>query len=392
MKLPNKLQKKLNTREAAGTLRVLKEPEDLVDFSSNDYLGLSRKQSISRRAIEILEEHDILTNGATGSRLLSGNHKLYPLTEEIIASFHESETALIFNSGYDANIGFFQAVPQRGDIILYDEYIHASIRDGIVMSHAKAYKFKHNDIKDLIDNLERIRELSLETNTYVITESVFSMDGDHPDLVTMAQMCKAYKSYLVVDEAHATGVVGTLGQGLVQKMELQNEVFASIITFGKALGAHGAAVLGSDLLKQYLVNFARSFIYTTGLPPHSIATILASYEYLSAPSSIEKPFFEIETLKSHIDFFNEQIVIHDLQSIFIPSTSAIHCAVLPGNERVKTISQKLKKEGYDVKPILSPTVPEGQERLRICLHSYNTQQEIKSVLSLLKNFTHESIT
>jgi len=383
MKLPNKLHKKIDTRKVKGTLRVLREPDDLIDFSSNDYLGFSKNQSISRRAIGILEEHNILANGATGSRLLSGNHKLYPVAEEIIASFHESEAALIFNSGYDANVGFFQSVPQRGDIILFDEYIHASIRDGITMSHAKAFKFAHNDIKDLIHQLERIREMSIDAHTYVVTESIFSMDGDSPDLVTMAQMCKAYNSYLIVDEAHATGIAGSRGQGLVQKLGLQDAVFANTITFGKALGAHGAAVLGSDLLKQYLINFTRSFIYTTGLPPHSIATILASYEYLSAPSSVEKSFSEIETIQSNIDFFNLQTSVHNIQSIFIPSTSAIHCAILPGNERVTKISNKLKENGFDVKPILSPTVPEGQERLRFCLHSFNTKKEISTLLKSL---------
>lgn len=380
MKLPDKLQKKIEQRIKNNTLRSLGESDSLIDFSSNDYLGLAFAKTISTRAIAILQENNTVANGATGSRLLSGNHNLYTLGESTIASFHESETALIFNSGYDANLGFFQSVPQRGDIILYDELIHASIRDGITMSHAKAYKFAHNGLDDLEKKLSGHTSEETDQEVYVVTESVFSMDGDSPDLMQMCSLCERYNARFVVDEAHATGVVGNQGQGLVQELHIENSVFARIITFGKAMGAHGAAILCSQELREYLINFARSFIYTTALPPHSITTMIAAYEYLISNRAV------VEKLQTTIATFKNELESYNVDSYFIPSNSAIHCAIIPGNSKVKTLSRKLKKHGYNVKPILSPTVPEGQERLRFCLHSFNTEEEIKSMVSLLESF------
>lgn len=383
--LPDKLQKKIEQRIKNNTLRSLGESSSLIDFSSNDYLGFAFAKTISTRAIAILQENNIVANGATGSRLLSGNHKLYREAESIISNFHESETALIFNSGYDANLGFFQSVPQRGDIILYDELIHASIRDGITMSHAKTYKFAHNNLDDLEKKLSGHTSEETDQEVYVVTESVFSMDGDSPDLMQMCDLCERYNARFVVDEAHATGVVGGQGQGLVQELHIENSVFARIITFGKAIGAHGAAILCSQELREYLINFARSFIYTTALPPHSITTMIAAYEYLISNRDV------IEKLQTTITTFKNELESCGVDSYFIPSNSAIHCAIIPGNSQVKTLSRKLKKYGYNVKPILSPTVPEGQERLRFCLHSFNTEEEIKSMVSLLESFFADEV-
>ncbi|MFZ4679504.1 MAG: aminotransferase class I/II-fold pyridoxal phosphate-dependent enzyme, partial [Flavobacterium sp.] len=315
-------------------------------------------------------------NGATGSRLLSGNHELYQETEQFIAEFHRAESALIFNSGYDANIGFFSAVPQRNDIILYDELCHASIRDGIQMSNAKAYKFQHNDLEEL----EKLITKFQPTTVYIVTESVFSMDGDSPNLEELTKVSEKYNAYLVIDEAHALGVFGEQGEGLLQSLGLQDKVFARIVTFGKGLGCHGAAVLGSHKLKSYLVNFARSFVYTTGLSPHSVATILQSYKQL------KKEKEALEKLKSNIIFFNQEKMRLGLKPIFVYSKSAIQCAIIPGNEKVKNIASQIQQKDFDVRPILSPTVPEGQERLRFCLHSYNSEKEISEVLHLLSTF------
>ena len=155
MKLPNSLQAKLEQRQANNALRQLPVANNLVDFASNDYIGFAHSEAIFNQSHQYLLDHNIKTNGATGSRLISGNHNLYEIAESFIANFHQSETALIFNSGYDANVGFFSAVPQRNDVILYDELCHASIRDGIQMSNAKAYKFEHNDWDDLERLLQR---------------------------------------------------------------------------------------------------------------------------------------------------------------------------------------------------------------------------------------------
>jgi 8-amino-7-oxononanoate synthase len=377
--LPKILSDKLEKREKNNAFRKLPVYKDLVDFSSNDYLGFAKSETIFNQTHEYLLENNIKINGATGSRLISGNHNLYQITEEVLAHFHKSETALIFNSGYDANVGFFSSVPQRNDVILYDELCHASIRDGILMSNAKSYKFQHNDF----ENLEKLITTQLETRNskpetfYIVTESVFSMDGDSPNLEELVTLCQKYNCYLVIDEAHALGVFGNHGEGLLQSQGLQDKVFARIMTFGKGLGCHGAAILGSQELKNYLVNFARSFIYTTGLSPHSVATILIAYQNLISEKEA------IEKLKNNIQFFNQEKLQMSLKPMFVYSKSAIQCAIIPGNEKVKAIATQLQENGFDVKAILSPTVPEGQERLRFCLHSYNSEKEISDVLKQL---------
>ena len=380
---PKSLQQKLQQREEQNALRQLPIANDLIDFASNDYIGFAKNETIFHETHQMLLDKNIKVNGATGSRLLSGNHELYNEAEDYIAKFHYAESALIFNSGYDANIGFFSAVPQRNDIILYDELCHASIRDGIQMSNAKSYKFAHNDVEDLeklITKFQPTTDNRQPTTVYIVTESVFSMDGDSPNMEELTELSKKYNAYLVVDEAHALGVFGEQGEGLVQSLGMQDKVFARIVTFGKGLGCHGAAVLGSHKLKSYLVNFARSFVYTTGLSPHSVATILQSYKQL------KKEKEAIEKLKSNIIFFNQEKMRLGLKPIFVYSKSAIQCAIIPGNEKVKNIASQIQQKDFDVRPILSPTVPEGQERLRFCLHSYNSEKEISEVLQLLSTF------
>ena len=376
MKLPENLIQKLENRKQNNALRQLPSFNNFVDFSSNDYIGFSRSEAIFKMAHHYLIENDIIQNGATGSRLISGNHFLYQIAETFIAEFHEAESALIFNSGYDANVGFFSALPQRNDVILYDELCHASIRDGIVMSNAKSYKFSHNDFEDL----EHLIQKFPQANIYIITETVFSMDGDSPNLEELVELSEKHNCYLIVDEAHTLGVFGEKGEGLTQYLNLHNRIFARIMTFGKGLGCHGAVVLGNLELKEYLVNFSRSFIYTTGLSPHSVATILTAYQHL------ENEKENIEKLRENIVFFNQQKNLLGLKQMFVRSKSAIQSAIVPGNENVKRIAQQLQDKGFDVKPILSPTVPEGQERLRFCIHSYNSEEEINQVLGLLRDF------
>jgi 8-amino-7-oxononanoate synthase len=373
---PENLTKKIETRKENKSLRQFALNLDLIDFASNDYLGLSKSEAIFDETHHYLLDKNLKINGATGSRLLSGNHKLYQETEDFIAKFHQSESALIFNSGYDANVGFFSSLPQKGDLILYDELCHASIRDGIQLSNAKAYKFNHNDFEDL----EKLILRNPNTIIYIVTESVFSVDGDCPNLEDLVSVSTKHHCYLVVDEAHALGVFGSAGEGLVQMLGLQDHVFARIMTFGKGLGCHGAAILGSVELKDYLVNFARSFIYTTGLSPHSVATILIAYQFL------EKDKKNIQTLRENIIHFNQEKDLLGLKPLFVRSKSAIHSAIIPGNEKVKSIAKQLQEKGFDIKAILSPTVPEGQERLRICLHNYNSKEEISVVLRLLITF------
>ena len=388
---PKKLQQKLQSRIENNSLRKLSASNDLIDFSSNDYLGFASSESIFNATHQYLLDNKHVLNGVSGSRLLSGNHEMYSVVEEQLKCHHQSEV-LIFNSGYDANIGFFSAVPQRNDVILYDEYSHASIRDGIQLSNAKAYSFKHNDLADLEKKLLRHSELVSESHenshaelveVYVVTESIFSMDGDSPDLVALVNLCKQYNAHVVIDEAHAVGVFGF---GLVQQLGLVNEVFARIVTFGKAMGCHGAAILGDKQLKDYLINFSRSFIYTTGLSPHSLVTIHLAYNELVISSAVERSYSVVQKLEDNIQYFKNKCVELKLSDSFIESNSAIQSCIISGNSIVKECSALLQKNRYDVRPILSPTVPVGQERLRFCLHSYNTHQDIDKVLNLLSTF------
>jgi len=373
---PKPLLQKLKHRVDNNSLRQLPNEYNLIDFASNDYLGYAKNEYIFESTNQYLISNNFKVNGATGSRLLSGNHEIYRFTEDFIANYHNSESALIFNSGYDANVGFFSAVPQRNDIIIFDELCHASIRDGIQMSHAKSYKFAHNDMEELEKLLVKFQNSTI----YIVTESVFSMDGDTPNIEELIQIAEKHTAFLVIDEAHALGVFGVKGEGHVQSLGLQEKVFARIITFGKGLGCHGAAILGSIELKSYLVNFARSFIYSTGLSPHSVATILVAYK------QFDKDQITMQKLKNNIVFFNQEKQRLGLKTLFVYSKSAIQCAIIPGNDQVKNIATYLQNNGFDVKSILSPTVQEGQERLRFCIHSYNSEGEITDVLSLLATF------
>ncbi|SEA14879.1 8-amino-7-oxononanoate synthase [Flavobacterium gillisiae] len=370
------VQPELDQQQENDTLRKLVLLNDLIDFASNDYLGFSQSEIIIKDRQQYLIKNKFIEEAATGSQFSSGNHKLYQEAEAVIANFHQTETALIFNSGCDATIGFFSAVPQKGDLILYDELCHASICDGIPQSNAKAYKFNHNDFEDL----EKLILLNPNTIIYIVTESVFSMDGDCPNLEELVRLTGKYHCYLVVDEAHALGVFGSKGEGFVQMLGLQDAIFARILTFENALGCQGAAILGSVELRDCLVSFDQSFKHTTALSLRSVAAILIGYQHLQKDST------PILKLRESSVFFNQQKNLLSLKPLFVHSKSAIQSAIIPGNENVTSIAQKLQEKGFNVKAILSPTVPEGQERLRFCLHSFNSPEEISELLQLLSVF------
>tara|TARA_R110000868_G_scaffold107306_1_gene293608 strand:- start:3881 stop:5038 length:1158 start_codon:yes stop_codon:yes gene_type:complete len=381
--LPKKLLNVLENRKKEDTFRSLNSLDGLIDFLSNDYLGFATNETLFSKTFQLLLTESIASNGSGGSRLLSGNHKLYQKLEPLLAAFYKSNAALVFNSGYDANMGLFSALPQRGDLVFYDEFVHNSIREGIRMSNAKAYSFLHNNLSSLEEkiNLNAARNENEDFAVYIVTESVFSMDGDSPDLKALAKFSKSNGYNLIVDEAHAVGVLGKNGEGLIAELGLENDVFARTVTFGKAFGCHGAAILGSEDLKNYLVNFAKPFIYTTALTPHTLATIITAHEYINELGKESKA-----TLKEHIEFFKNQLKVHKIDESFIPSDTPIQGCIVAGSKKVKQVSKKLIDKGFNVKAILSPTVPEGQERLRICLHSFNSKEEIGLLVNLLAGF------
>lgn len=360
------LLKKLNERQQQNAFRRLILPDGKTDFCSNDYLGIVRDQLIEKKLGE--QANKAYKHGSTGSRLLAGNYALVEETEKMLAAFHDAEAGLIFNSGYDANLGLLSCVPQRGDTIIYDYLSHASLRDGIRLSFAQSYSFRHNDLADLE------KRLQAATGTiFVVTESVFSMDGDMAPLAVISALCQQYGAHLIVDEAHATGVVGAKGEGLVQQLGLQAACFARIHTFGKAAGCHGAIVLGSEHLRNFLVNFSRSFIYSTALPEASVAAIRCAYAL----------FPGMQTERARL-----QQLISTFQQAAMPwekgiSGTPIQIVIIPGNDQVKAAATALQAAGLDVRPILYPTVPAGKERLRIVLHAFNTMDELQQVIVCL---------
>jgi 8-amino-7-oxononanoate synthase len=373
--LEQHLQAILDKKKAAHHYRTLRlNDELLIDFCSNDYLGLSASAQLHERILNDIS--NLKAVGSTGARLLRGNYALIEETEQIVARFHRAEAALIFNSGYDANVGLFQAVARRGDVILFDEFSHASTRDGIRLSHAQAQSFKHNDI----DDLERLLQNNSTGNVFIALEAVYSMDGDHALLYDIAYLAQKYGAYLVVDEAHSTGTTGKNGEGVCASLGLEQQVFARIHTFGKAMGVHGAAILGTNTLRNYLINFCRSFIYTTAMPLHTALAIKHAYMLLQEPQTQA----QIVQLRQNIHLFNVLIKTQLPQVHFVKSYSPIQAWIIDGNEPARFAAQQLQKAGYDVRAILSPTVAAGSERCRICLHSFNTENQIIGLVETMK--------
>jgi 8-amino-7-oxononanoate synthase len=382
------LDVKLNERREQDALRRLRLPEGKTDFCSNDYLGIVTNGLIGAGADGGVWAG--LAHGSMGSRLLAGNYPLLEETERALAEFHQAEAGLIFNSGYDANLGVFSCIPQRGDTILYDHLSHASIRDGIRLSFAQSHSFSHNDCDDLERRLRAVRAAGSESGggssdgspgesrdsprIFVVTESVFSMDGDLAPLEAILKLCRSYDAHFILDEAHATGVIGKAGEGLAQSLGLQGQCLARIHTFGKAVGCHGAIVLGSERLRRFLINFCRPLIYTTALPPVSVQAIADAYRLFPAMR------VERDRLQQLIDRFRQAVIGYQR----LNSPTPIQVVIVPGNAEVRELAERLQQAGLDIRPILYPTVPKGSERLRIVVHAFNTTGEIDRLIQLLR--------
>lgn len=355
--MDHKIHKKLAERREKGTLRSLSSFDGFVDFASNDYLGLARK-TISVEGGQ----------GATGSRLITGNRAEIDEVENRLADFFEAESALCFNSGYDANVGIFSSIPQRGDIVLYDEYVHASVRDGLRMSWAKSYAFKHNNLQDL----ERLLEKYTENTVYIAVEGLYSMEGTICPLGPLLALAERFQAYVILDEAHSGGVFGEDGKGLANAVHATDRCFLRLLTFGKAYGAHGAVVLGQRDLKTYLINFARSFIYTTGLPAEAYQQmyVRATHAELNELRAI---------LQERLGYFRRGLERESSSEV----NSPIQIIRFNDVEDLKKVASKLQERKLLSKVIHSPTVPIGMECLRVCLHSFNSFAEIDQLLRIL---------
>jgi 8-amino-7-oxononanoate synthase len=370
MKKPvSTLSNKLKQRKEAGLLRTLRLPENLVDFTSNDYLGLASEPLLKERIAHSFSP--IKENGSTGSRLLTGNKSYHTYAETFLAEHFESPDALSFPSGYMANLALFSALPQKGDVVLYDEYIHACVKDGIRLSFADKKSFRHNDLGDL----QRLLERYASSTCYVAVESVYSMLGDSAPLRDLAALCNRYHAHLIVDEAHSTGVMGPHGKGACIGAGITSDCLAIIYTFGKGMGVHGAVLACSPELKDFLINFSRPFIYTTAVDAHTLIGMVESIRLLNEQA------WRIQRLQENVAYFQKQMVAKT--NIRPSSQHAIQPLKIAGNHAVKAASELLRKQGYDIRPITSPTVPVGEECLRVVLHTFQKSTEIDELSDIL---------
>ncbi len=327
--------------------------KEYIDFSSNDYLGLSNHPKLKKAAQEALETYGA---GSSGSRLLSGDLDICHKLEKAVAKFKGKEAALVFNSGYQANIGIVSALYGAGDCIFSDKLNHASIIDGLLLSGVKFFRFSHNDIGHLESLL--IKERAKFKNAMIITETIFSMDGDRPDLKSLVSLKEKFDCRLMVDEAHATGIYGKNGSGVVEEEGLSDKVDLIMGTFSKALGSFGAYLAASGQMIDYMVNKCRSFIYSTALPPAIIAANLASIEVIK-----EEPHRR-ETLLKSAEYFRNALKAKGFET---RGSSQIVPVIIGENHAALNLAEALQKKGYWVMPIRPPTVPKGEARLRFSI-------------------------
>ncbi len=376
MNAANRINDYLELRKENNLYRKLQNTNNLIDLSSNDYLGLSRSAFIRQQVELDYKNFQFHKSGATGSRLLNGNSALFEEVEALLAKTHHAEAALLFNSGFDANVGLISTLIRPNDAIFYDELVHASIYQGMKLSGAKLIPFKHNNYIDLEEQLKTIKGFEVG---FIITESLFSMEGDKADLRKLAEFASAYKMELVIDEAHATGLFGSKGSGLCNEAGIEDKCLARIYTFGKAIGSHGAVVVGSLKLKEYLINFSKNFIYSTALETHNLLCVKHTYFYL------QNNINQLDSLFKLNKYFIERA--KELKDKFeVCGEGPIFGILVSGNKLCKDLAAYLQKYNLDVRAILSPTVPKGKERLRIILHSYNQPAEIDRLFALLIDY------
>jgi 8-amino-7-oxononanoate synthase len=358
-------------KEKLGQLRSLTLKKEKIDFFSNDYLGLCYNKKIKESILNKFSGQEQI--GSSGSRLLSGNSALAIEVEGEIANFFCSDAALFFISGFSLNVGLLAAIANKEDILVLDERIHASWSQGSQLSKAKTYYFKHNCYLRLEEKLSRLSKNDVR-NIYVIVESIYSMDGDVCHLREIQKVCEKFKAHLIVDEAHAVGVMGKNGQGLVVSLSLQDKIFCRVVTFGKAFGASGAAILASNTVKNYLVNFCSSFIYTTAPSAFVYLNISSVIDWL-----ISKEFIvERQRLTSNIGYMN--------QTLGIENKTPIYPFVFGSVGGLRDISISLRENKISCTPIFPPTVRRGYERLRVCIHSHNSRENIDTFSRIIRRY------
>jgi len=354
------LKARLDAQRENGLLRELEVQSSGIDFISNDYLGLARSSdSLVSGTVH---------SGSGGSRLMSGNTRIAEATEAWIAEQFGADAALCFPSGYLANLGLLSAIARKNDTILYDALVHASIRDGIRLSGAHAYRFEHNNVASLLE-----KKAHCSGNVFVVVESLYSMDGDEAPLEALLDCCAREGWGLIVDEAHSLGIRGVQGKGMLNG-NASSALLARVLTFGKAAGDHGAAVLGSETLRSYLINFCRPFIYSTGMPDLNYVLLKKQLERLIAADG------ERAALWTNVNLFRD---LRNRQGQ-LSAAGPIQQIRVSGNEAVMAMAAAMREEGFSVKGVRSPTVASGSERIRVILHSFNSPNEIERLLEFCR--------
>ena len=336
----------------------------LLNLSSNNYLNFADNSSLTREFLDYVG--DKYSFGSASARLLTGTLPVYNELENLLANLYGKDAALLYNSGYHANVGISSALNKKGDVIFSDKLNHASIIDGMQLSQGKFFRFPHNDIEALEKLL--IRERENYNEAFIVTESVFSMDGDIADLVKIVELKKKYNCGLIIDEAHAFGVFGQKGLGVAEELNLINDIDLIVGTFGKAVGSMGAFVVGSKVLIDYLINKSRSFIFSTALPPINIAFSKWIIE-TQFPKTLQNRRRMLEIAKN------------------MGSSSHIIPVIVGENKDTVDLCEVLFHNGYFTLPIRPPTVPVGTSRIRLSL----TCQIEEDELDVLKEKIGESI-
>jgi len=348
---------------------AVRNGREYVDFSSNDYLGLSSHPALVAAAREALDRYGV---GSGASRLMSGDLAIHHELEESVAVFKGTEAALVFNSGYQANTGIVPALFGRRDAVFADQLCHASQLDGALLSRARLLRFRHNAPEHLDRMLAKHR--GAFERVLVMTESVFSMDGDLAPLAALLAVCRRHRCLLMVDEAHATGVFGPQGRGCVEAERLAGQVDLVMGTFSKALGGFGAYLAASRTVIDYLVNTARSFIYSTALPPPVIAANLAALRLCLSGET------RGEELLRRADAFRGALRGNGWT---VGGESQIVPVVVGESALAVSLSKSLAADGFLALPVRPPTVPEGSARLRFSLTAAHTDRQIAAVAEAL---------
>ena len=339
----------------------------LLNLSSNNYLGLADNQSITKKFLDSTRE--TYSFGSASARLLTGTLPVYKELEELISYLFNKEKTLIFNSGYHANVGINSSLASKGDVIFSDKLNHASIIDGMKLSQGKFFRYQHNDMESLERLLKRERD-NFKT-AFIVSESVFSMDGDIADIEKLVELKEKYNCILILDEAHAFGVFGAKGLGVCEKLNLMDKVDLIIGTFGKAIGSMGAFATGNKILIDYLINKARSFIFSTALPPINIAFSKWIIEN-ELPKTYEKRRKMLELGQK------------------LGSQSHIIPVIIGTNKDTVDLCNILFHNGYFTLPIRPPTVPEGTSRLRLSLTTEIEFEDIEKLVEIINPYINKS--